>query len=355
MSDYAFDLLCTQLATLTENQQALWVVDENISINDIIKVAVSKNLLVMTNRYDLSQALSQRGFSVLLNDFDFSSIEKESLDKIYYRVSKEKPIVHHIINQAGRYLAVDGELCLAGFKNEGTKTYIEKAKNYLGDIVEKQRGSNGVLLACLTKCDSLSIPLDDQNYTQAITISVERINNTESLKFSSKPGIYGWKKIDQGSEFLIEHFNQFLEGLDAPPATIMDLGCGFGYLSVLAAQQCKATFTATDNNISSVALCEQNFQRHNITGHVVLDDCAAGIDDLFDIVLCNPPFHQGFDVSGDLTIKFLTAAKRLLKPKGQAFFVVNSFIPLEKKSKSLFSSVELLANNGSFKLLALKV
>ena len=351
MSDYAFDLLCKQLAELAENQQALWLVDENITAADISRVRVRDNLLVMTNRYDLSQLLAERGFRVSLSDFNFSELSLSSLDKIYYRISKEKPIVHHLINQSGLYLVDGGELCLAGFKNEGTKTYIDKAKKYLGEIAEKQRGSDSALLACIVKEEPLSATLDDQSYTQSIEIP---IGNNSGQMLLSKPGVYGWKKIDQGSAFLVEHLADFLQSLDTSPGNVLDLGCGFGYLSVLVAQQCDAVFTATDNNISSVALCEQNFQQHNIKGAAILDDCGASIQERFDLVLCNPPFHQGFDISGDLTTKFLAAAKRLLKPKGRALFVVNSFIPLEKKAKGIFASVELLANNGSFKLLVLE-
>ncbi|WP_101757767.1 class I SAM-dependent methyltransferase [Oceanicoccus sp. KOV_DT_Chl] len=351
MSDHAFDLLCHQLAILNKEQRALWVVDENIAVADLVKVTPLDNLTVMTNRYDLSLALSQHGFSVLLSDFDFSEFEHNSLDRIYYRVSKEKPVVHHVINNAGVYLSAGGELCLAGYKNEGAKTYSEKAQRYLGELVEKQRSSNSSILACLRKGDMLSAPLDDHDYKRQVDVTTDVDGRKISL--CSKPGVYGWKKIDRGSAFLVQHLDQLLQSMESPPASVLDLGCGFGYLSVLAALHCDAEFTATDNNVSSVALCEINFQRFAISGSVVLDNCAASINNKFDLVLCNPPFHQGFDVSGELTDRFLQTAKRLLKPKGRAFFVVNSFIPLERKAKGFFSDIDMLANNGSFKLLVL--
>ena len=51
--------------------------------------------------------------------------------------------------------------------------------------------------------------------------------------------------------------------------------------------------------------------------------------------------------------KFLSSAKRLLASGGQALFVVNTFIPLEHRAKQYFHRVEVLANNGSFKLVAM--
>ncbi|MBT5796341.1 MAG: methyltransferase, partial [Porticoccaceae bacterium] len=56
---------------------------------------------------------------------------------------------------------------------------------------------------------------------------------------------------------------------------------------------------------------------------------------------------------GDMSDKFLRATKRLLSSSGRALFVVNTFIPLERSAKKHFRSVEVLANNGSFKLIAL--
>lgn len=64
-------------------------------------------------------------------------------------------------------------------------------------------------------------------------------------------------------------------------------------------------------------------------------------------------FHQGFSVDGDMAVKFLSATKRLLNRSGQALFVVNNFIPLEQKAKAYFRYIDVLANNGSFKLVAL--
>jgi 16S rRNA (guanine1207-N2)-methyltransferase len=113
-------------------------------------------------------------------------------------------------------------------------------------------------------------------------------------------------------------------------------------------------FIAVDNNVTAVEVCRENFKRHAVSGEVMLDDCAAGIDRKVDVVICNPPFHQGFDIDDDLTTRFLEAAKKLLHKDGAAFFVVNSFIPLERKAKRLFSKVSVLDNNKSFKLLILE-
>ncbi|MCV6626215.1 MAG: class I SAM-dependent methyltransferase, partial [Cellvibrionaceae bacterium] len=113
---------------------------------------------------------------------------------------------------------------------------------------------------------------------------------------------------------------------------------------------------ATDNNAAALASCEHNLQqlkalRPKLETGVSAADCADRIEQRFDLIVCNPPFHQGFNVDNSLTDKFLNAAKNHLNQNGQAYFVVNSFIGIEKKAQQIFKRVETLANNKQFKVL----
>ena len=351
MSDPALNSLARHINSSEE--LSLWLADENIGTDALSLVSSRPSLTVITNRYTLFQALIEQGFQASLSDFDFSSLEKNSFDVIYYRVSKEKPVVHHMINQAGEYLKAGGHLIITGHKNEGTKTYIDKAKKYLGGSVELTRGDKGMLTAQLENTATKAAALDDKNYHQ------ERSILSNDTEFISKPGVYGWNKIDKGSQFLIDNLGLFLEQVDlssesAEPLKIIDLGCGYGYLSVCAHKLINAEFIATDNNITAVEMCKKNFSLHQLVGEVLVDDCGSTIQSLADVVLCNPPFHQGFETSGDLTSRFLASAHRILKKHGVALFVVNSFIGIEKKAKGLFSTIEVFENNGSFKLITLR-
>lgn len=350
MTDLAFELLRDKLNSLG-TAASVWVVDENISSEHISQIHPRKNLLAMTNRFDAYSQLQAQGISVEINDFDLSCAGP--CEAIFYRVSKEKAIVHHVINAALACLKKEGVLYISGYKNEGIKTYISKAALLFDDRPQKSNGGKTSQIARLEKSPMATGLLDDKNYGQVSEISAA-IGAGEIISFSTKPGIFGWNKIDRGSAFLVDNLSQFLEGLPRQPKVIADLGCGYGYLSVMAHRLSRAEFIAVDNNITAVEVCRENFERYAINGEVILDDCAAGVNKKVDVVICNPPFHQGFDIDDDLTTRFLQAAKKLLHQGGAAFFVVNSFIPLEKKAKGIFSKVSVLDNNRSFKLLILE-
>ncbi len=249
-------------------------------------------------------------------------------------------MVHHVINQAWRVLKPGGRLLLIGAKQEGAKTYIDKARQLFGEVQLDKLGKGG-FCGQLSKGEQPGDTLDDKDYGQLRPIVED---------FISKPGLFGWNKLDQGSQYLAGHFDDLWLKLKTARPRVLDLGCGYGYLSVKAHQQGVESIVATDNNAAAVLACQQNFDRFGINGTVVADDCAANQADRFDLVLCNPPFHQGFSVEGELTDRFLARAARLTARDGVAVFVVNMFIPLERKAKGLFAKVETVADNGSFKL-----
>ncbi|MFC6979874.1 class I SAM-dependent methyltransferase [Microbulbifer taiwanensis] len=142
---------------------------------------------------------------------------------------------------------------------------------------------------------------------------------------------------------------QFATLLPNDGAHVVDLGCGYGYLSAQLAIRGNYYFTATDNNAAALQACERNFRERGLEGVVVPSDAGAELENrIADLLVCNPPFHQGFQVEGDLTDRFLKQSARLLKTAGYALFVVNEFIPLVRKGRDYFSGVQLLAKDQGF-------
>ena len=134
---------------------------------------------------------------------------------------------------------------------------------------------------------------------------------------------------------------------------VLDLGCGYGFLSIASQHLNIKHNTLTDNNAAALISAQHNCRQLGLSAEIIASDAGQQIDRKFDLILCNPPFHQGFSIDGDLTDKFLANAKRLLSTQGTAYFVVNQFIALEKKAQPHFKSIKLIAQNKSFKVIAL--
>ncbi|MCV6588854.1 MAG: methyltransferase [Marinobacterium sp.] len=371
MTDPAFSLLRPALQRATGN--CLWLADENL-----LQARLTPNpaITALCNRLDLHQALAKQGWQSQFCDFDFSGIADASQDHVIYRVSKEKPVVHHVINQAFRVLKPGGILELTGEKGEGIKSYIDKARKLFDGQCEAEKADKNYWYAELTRPEHQGPALDDSEYPL-----IRDAVKDEHFFFSSKPGLFGWNKIDKGSAFLIEQLPAMLDGLPhdrSEPLRSLDLGCGYGYLSlhlhrllssavVSEALSSKTQppetpphkvlhheIVATDNNAAAISCCQQNFQRYQLPGNVIAADCAKGITGVFELVICNPPFHTGFNVENSLTDRFLNATAQHLSHSGIACFVVNKHIPLERKATGYFSQVETCADNGHFKLVRMR-
>ena len=351
-TDRSVDLLLQKLSQVNGN--ALLVADENWHQTNWSSVAhaATGDIKLLSNRLDIARSAAAAGITSHFNDFDFSEFAPNDFDVIAFRISKERASSHHVINQAAWLLKPEGQLMLSGEKNEGIKTYVKQACTRLGDKASTEKhGLN--YFASIRSCDTSTSELDDKNYSQLRPIDVPYQMATDR-QYVSKPGIFGWDKIDRGSAFLIEHLPQFLTRYDKTPKSLLDLGCGYGYLSCEASRYPFTSITGTDNNAAALAATKENFA-HLPHSHyqVIAADAGDQLDQAFDTILCNPPFHQGFTVDDEMNIKFLFNSKRLLSSSGQALFVVNAFIPLEHTATQYFAKANVLANNGAFKLVAL--
>jgi 16S rRNA (guanine1207-N2)-methyltransferase len=321
-----------------------WFADEHIA--DMPLPAARPEWQCFSNRCDIAQKLSAANYPVKLGDFELGSVG--SLPKtVCYRVSKEKALVHHLINQALQLLPLSGVLLLSGHKNDGLQTYAKKAAAIAGSKVELKKMPGAAYLARIVKEQEPTEFLPDSSYTELQEIS-------DAPRLYSKPGVFGWQKIDRGSELLAAQLPAFFQQYSQAPERLADLGCGYGYITVVAAELLPGRqWLLTDNNATALLAAAKNCEVHGIEAELALLDCADGRNGPVDAVLCNPPFHKGFAVAGSLTDRFIGAAHRLLRPGGRALFVVNEFIPVERKASLLFKDVRLLSKSEGFKVVSL--
>jgi 16S rRNA (guanine1207-N2)-methyltransferase len=74
---------------------------------------------------------------------------------------------------------------------------------------------------------------------------------------------------------------------------------------------------------------------------VLLSDCAAAVlERRFDVVITNPPFHQGVGVDYEVACQFVRDSARVLRSGGRLFLVANRFLRYGDLIKEVFGSVE---------------
>ncbi len=331
-----FETLINQ--EIQANPTGLLIVDENLSPHSL---QAALGWLAVTNRFDQQQALLNQDWHCDLSDFKWPA--DFTTDLVLFRICKEKAVVNHLINLAAEHLPSGARLILFGDKSEGIKSYAKNGQKCLnGDRSEVKLEGDSWRVE-LSVGQTTGAPLDDQNYQQ-----LREISNVSEYSLYSKPGVYGWKKIDQGSQQLVERLPIML-GRERPigPDRVLDLGCGSGYLTLATCSQ-TSIITATDNNAAAIHATQATLERAGFNAEVCLTNAGEELASEYDLILCNPPFHSGFGIDYDLTDRFSKNAARLLAAEGKACFVVNQHVPLKRIASRYFESVELDQDTGNF-------
>jgi 16S rRNA G1207 methylase RsmC len=138
------------------------------------------------------------------------------------------------------------------------------------------------------------------------------------FEFDVAHTLFSGHEVDQGSALL-------LRALDAaPPAHILDLGCGYGVLGiVLASMHPEADVTLVDSNLLAVRYARRNCELNGVTnaqvaGSVGLELAPTGE---FDLIVSNVPGKIGDEA---IEREFILAPIERLAIGGAYWFVVVS-------------------------------
>ena len=322
------------------SEQILWCADENMSPDDM---ADFKGI-ILTNRFDLYETLKSRNTPCIFNDFNLAeAFKSHPLKGMLFHIAKEKSINKHLMLSFFESFSPLNALSMFGKKQQGILSLIKFAQSLDADV-EIIKHKNKYIEA---RIPYKNIPPEQSDYNTLIPV--------KDTGMVSKMGVYGYNKVDVGSLLLIEALAGMIskQSIAIHNLSLLDLGCGYGYLSVKAQELGFKMIDATDNCAGALLASQKNFQSFGIHGSVVASDCAKNISTKYNVVLSNPPFHQGFDHKKSLTEAFVSSARQHLTEKGFALFVVNQFIGIEKIAKKYFPHYTVILKESGYKVVVL--
>lgn len=164
----------------------------------------------------------------------------------------------------------------------------------------------------------------------------------DGLALWSQPGIFSWDRIDPGTALLLSVLPSFI-GRGA------DLGCGLGVIAGAALKNpTVAQLALVDIDRRAIAAARKNITDDRATFHWA-DVRRLTLTDL-DLVVMNPPFHDGGVEDKALGLAFVEQCHRVLRDGGAAWLVANRHLPYESLLASSFARVELRAERDGFKV-----
>ncbi|WP_392563866.1 16S rRNA (guanine(1207)-N(2))-methyltransferase RsmC [Orbus wheelerorum] len=169
-----------------------------------------------------------------------------------------------------------------------------------------------------------------------------------TLLVSTLPGVFSYKTLDAGSDLLL---NALAQQTDLIKGRVLDIGCGCGVLSLFAAKINPAIeLISTDVSAPALFATSKNLKDNLINADVIASDVFSNVEGRFDLIISNPPFHDGKETNYNAAETLIRESKNHLKINGKLCIVANSFLPYPKLLAEQFKHVDVIAHTTKFKV-----
>ena len=224
---------------------------------------------------------------------------------------------------AASALRPGGRLYVAGAKERGILSTAKRMQAMFGNV-ETLQISKGQRVVCAQKLTDQ--PLIEP--TQDVTV------------FASS-------KLDEGSRHL-------LAALEVHTTDeTLDIGCGAGFLGLhIARLSTQGYVTMVDVSLAAVAVAQRAAEQSGLANVRVLasDGTDAVKNQRFDLVVTNPPFHQGGIQTLKIAERFIREASQILRPEGRFYLVANRFLKYEPELRAHFKRIEEVRGDTRYKV-----
>ena len=271
-------------------------------------------------------------------------------DTVAIRIPHEKLALVQLLYDAFRILRIGGVCYISGANNEGIKSATKLLERAFGNSTLLAYDSGHRIVSAVKESD---IP-DDDDVFESPFLPSDSFNEIDvnlrgqAFRIYSRPGVFSWDHLDEATQILAEHM------MVLPGASVLDLGCGSGPLGILASRLSGGgPLTMVDADVEAVRSAAKSADTAGVANYRALPSDVAGavIDERFDLVVTNPPFHIGKQTELSVPMQFIEDAWEVLSPGGQLFLVANRTLPYETPIKRRFGNVLMVHDGRRFKVL----
>ncbi len=174
------------------------------------------------------------------------------------------------------------------------------------------------------------------------------------LELRALPAVFARDHLDPGAHMLMPQVREAAASL-AEGAQVLDLACGNGVQGLTALLE-RQDLAVEFSDVSSQAIASA---KANVKGafpeadtRFEHGDGIAGNAGEFDLILLNPPFHDGGAVGDHIALRLFRQARRHLSPGGQLLVVGNRHLGYHKSLRRDFPQVRQLDADPRFVVFA---
>lgn len=278
----------------------------------------------------------------LLRHGDAATTELEATTRVSLAMllpPRQRAWSRALLAQAVEALVPGGVLLLAATNDEG-------AKSHEADLARIAQAKPRVLSKHKCRVAWVRVDAADAELVAAWSRGGEPRLREDGLW--TRAGVFSADAADPASALLMKHLPADLSG------HVADFGAGIGVLSRHVVRHCQQVRQVDlyEADHRALQLARRNLDDSTVDARFHWHDIAAGVQERFDAVVMNPPFHlTGKRGIPELGQRFIDVAAQALQPRGQLWMVANAHLPYEEVLARRFAHVDAVAKHAGFKVL----
>ncbi|MDF9866573.1 16S rRNA (guanine1207-N2)-methyltransferase [Bacilli bacterium PM5-3] len=150
------------------------------------------------------------------------------------------------------------------------------------------------------------------------------------LKFKTNSGLFSKDEIDEYSIKLVENIEGDFD-------SILDFGCGYGFIGIYLASKYNTNLTFIDITSHACEYTKINCEYNKIENYTIIQSDGIECDAKFDLITLNPPIHAG----KEKVYQMYQQALEHLTDNGSFYIVIHK----KHGAKSTIDYLKTLSNN----------
>lgn len=261
-------------------------------------------------------------------------------DVIVMRIPRQLDYLSWLLRWANGALSPGGVLIAGGM----IKHLPDRSAEVFSDLVRTKQVCPARKKARVVICEPGAQRLEDwQGQWKGYRLG-------EGGSVSGLPAVFARERLDIGTRLLLSDVRHAAARL-SPGARVLDLACGNGILGleVLAAQP---ALSVVFSDVSSQAVASARYNAERLAPDAETRFCHGdGVPEdagEFDLILLNPPFHEGGVVGDHIALRLFRQAARHLNKSGQLLMVGNRHLGYHRSLRRYFPVVTQLQATPKF-------
>jgi 16S rRNA (guanine1207-N2)-methyltransferase len=283
-------------------------------------------------------------------EIDLPVEQNGAFDAAAIELPKGRKLAQRWLALAWTALRPGGSLYLAGPNELGIQSALQDATGLFGpgSILGYKKGNRIARFTRPAEAPAVPLWLTEPGIATGSWYEFDLQTPEGPLHLYSLPGIFSYDRLDQATRLLLEQMRV------SASDRILDLGCGYGVLGLVAAKMGALHVDLVDSNLLAVAATRRNIRQLGLPNARALpgDVLSPVAGNTYTRIFTNPPFHSGKGVDYQIAAAFIRQSWAALEPGGELLLVANRFIRYEKIMEALFCQVNVSAQDNRYRILA---